>query len=165
MSSHLQLLLDFSLLIDDKARVFLRFAIIGECEPHSQIAAIERRREKQRKEKKQLSILQFFLLLRLVAANKRAEKIAHNLLCTAVRRLSIDDRSPADGSSERFFQGNSSSQTCTHASPGKQRLLLLKLYFFSPKQKKNFFTLTISITHRNSILIFIFCSVFCCHWN
>lgn len=35
-------------------------------------------------------------------------------------------------------KGNSSSQTCTHASPGKQRLLLLKLYFFNPNKKKVF---------------------------
>lgn len=43
----------------------------------------------------------------------------------------------------------------------------LQLFFAQTqnKKKKTIFTLTISIAHRNSILIFIFRSVLCCQWN
>lgn len=96
---------------------------------------------KSKERKKQLSILQFFFLLQRVWWQPTKE-LRKSLIIYFARQCgdclsTIDPQLTAI--SRDFSRETRRSQTCTHASPGEQQLLLLKLYFFSPKQKKKLF--------------------------
>lgn len=125
---------------------------------HTAIATVERRSERNNS--------RFCFSLGFSPYNKRAEKIAHN--------ISVEIFAQTLGKCFVTFVLNTLSLISVQSRlpfVNSNQLLLLRVYnffSFSPKQKiqnKNFYSHRVFIAHRNSILIFIFRSVFYRQWN
>lgn len=131
------------------------------------LRSVSELRSGKTKKKKRANNSRFCLRASFRRATKEL-RIAHNLLVdffsVCSRTAAVIGRCFLPLTSQHVSR---SSLTLTGGKTQKKNHNSLQLFFAQTqnKKKKTIFTLTISIAHRNSILIFIFRSVLCCQWN